>query len=120
MNHAIERQTLRVLIWVLGLMLTATGASDLVAQSPDYNRQVLPILSNHCFACHGPDSQARAADLRLDDIPGLLAAGGEIIVPGKSEESELVRRLLSDDEDELMPPPDHTPPLSPDQLATLG
>ncbi|MFN9341426.1 MAG: DUF1553 domain-containing protein [Planctomycetota bacterium] len=120
MNHAIERQTLRVLIWVLGLMLTATGASDLVAQSPDYNRQVLPILSNHCFACHGPDSQARAADLRLDDIPGLLAAGGEIIVPGKSEESELVRRLLSDDEDELMPPPDHKRPLSPEQIATLG
>ena len=90
-----------------------------LAQGPDFNREVLPILSNHCFACHGPDAQTREADLRLDEIPALLAAGGETIIPGKSDESELVRRLLSSDQDELMPPPEHKRPLSTQQIATL-
>ena len=90
-----------------------------LAQGPDFNREVLPILSNHCFACHGPDAQTREADLRLDEIPALLATGGETIIPGKSDESELVRRLLSGVQDELMPPPEHKRPLSTQQIATL-
>lgn len=100
-------------------LLASLIGLPLLAQGPDFNREVLPILSNHCFACHGPDAQTREADLRLDEIPALLAAGGETIIPGKSDESELIRRLLSSDEDELMPPPEHKRPLSPQQIATL-
>lgn len=119
MNHALLPWTPRVLVLALALLLASNHWAGLSAQGPDYNREVLPILSNHCFACHGPDAQTRAADLRLDDIPALLGEGGETIVAGKSEASELVRRLLTDDADELMPPPEHKRPLSVEQIATL-
>lgn len=100
-------------------LLASFFVRPLPAQGPDFNREVLPILSNHCFACHGPDAQTREADLRLDEIPALLAAGGQTIVPGKSDESELIRRLSASEEDELMPPPEHKRPLSPQQITTL-
>jgi Protein of unknown function (DUF1553)/Protein of unknown function (DUF1549)/Planctomycete cytochrome C/Concanavalin A-like lectin/glucanases superfamily len=69
----------------------------------DFDRQIRPILSDKCYHCHGPDSAARQADMRLDrgdDVPDY------VIVPGKPEESELVQRITSDDDDERMPPPD--------------
>ncbi len=71
-------------------------------QAPDFDRAVLPILSNHCFACHGPDPKTRKGDLRLDDEK---AAKKSAIVPGKSAESELIKRLVTADPDDLMPPP---------------
>jgi len=78
----------------------------------DFNRDVRPILSNNCFKCHGPDEKERKgsedAGLRLDieegakkDLGGFFA-----IVPGKPDESELVRRIQSTDESEMMPPKD--------------
>jgi hypothetical protein len=66
-----------------------------------FSRDILPILSENCFQCHGPDDKARKAKLRLDTQEGARA----VIVPGKSAESELVRRITSDDPDERMPPP---------------
>jgi len=69
----------------------------------EYNRDVRPILADNCFKCHGPDSAARKAELRLDHRDVALSAGA--IVPGKPEESELVRRIFSADPDEQMPPP---------------
>jgi hypothetical protein len=68
----------------------------------EYNRDIRPILSDACFRCHGPDSAARQADLRLDVRDAAIETGA--IAPGKPEESELVRRILSEDPDELMPP----------------
>ncbi len=68
-----------------------------------FNRDIRPILSSTCFACHGPDSQARKADLRLDIRENALASNA--IVPGKPEESSLVQRLLTTDVDQVMPPP---------------
>ncbi|MFM7562647.1 MAG: DUF1549 domain-containing protein, partial [Planctomycetota bacterium] len=109
----------RMLALVALPLLACLFGLPLWAQGPDFNREVLPILSNHCFACHGPDAEARQADLRLDEIPALLASGGETIIAGKSDQSELIRRLLTSDEDELMPPPEHKRPLSPQQIATL-
>jgi hypothetical protein len=88
------------------------------AASPDaavrFGRDVLPILSDNCFLCHGPDAKARKADLRLDTHDGALA----VIVPGKSAESELVRRITAAD-DERMPPPKTKRALTPAQKETL-
>ena len=69
-----------------------------------YNRDVRPILAEHCFACHGPDDEHRKADLRLDSQDDVTRAG--VIKPGDAGASELVKRLKSQDPDEMMPPPE--------------
>lgn len=86
------------------------GAKASAADDVDFNRDVRPILSDHCFACHGPDKAQRKADLRLDDRAAALQA--EAFVPGKADESELVARIFSDSPDELMPPRKMNKPLS--------
>ncbi len=83
-----------------------------------YNRDVRPILAENCFACHGPDSAARKAKLRLDQRDAALAK--EAFVPGKPDESELVKRLLlKDDDKKLMPPASSHKKLTDVQKATL-
>src|SRR5437899_4948540 len=69
----------------------------------EFNRDIRPILAENCFACHGPDSAARKADLRLDKRDE--ATKIDAIVPGDPEASEMIRRILSDDPKEVMPPP---------------
>src|SRR4051794_27173347 len=69
----------------------------------EFNRDIRPILSDNCYACHGPDKNRRKAKLRLDERASALAS--QAIVPGKPDESELVARVLSDDAEEVMPPP---------------
>jgi hypothetical protein len=69
----------------------------------EYNRDVRPILAENCFACHGPDSAARKADLRLDRHDDATKAGA--ITPGEPDESTLVERIFSDDPGYMMPPP---------------
>ncbi len=93
----------RVLSAVLGLiaLVTGTAAAD---EAADFRRDVLPVLSENCFACHGPDSKTRKADLRLDVKEGALRTKDPVIVPGKSGESELFHRVSSTDPDEVMPP----------------
>jgi hypothetical protein len=78
-----------------------------VAEELDFNRDVKPVLSNYCWACHGPDEQNREAKLRLDKHDGLLKDrdGVTPMVPGKPDKSELFARMISDDPDEVMPPP---------------
>ncbi|HEY1084105.1 MAG TPA: DUF1549 domain-containing protein, partial [Prosthecobacter sp.] len=81
--------------------------ASLWAESLDFQRDVRPILSNHCYHCHGPDEEGRKGKLRLDIREEALKAGksGEMaLVPGKPEASEVIRRILSHDEDEIMPP----------------
>jgi hypothetical protein len=70
----------------------------------EFNRDIRPILSDYCFACHGPSSAARKADLRLDQRESAEVAG--VLSGGKPEESELVRRVFSTDPAEIMPPPE--------------
>jgi Protein of unknown function (DUF1553)/Protein of unknown function (DUF1549)/Planctomycete cytochrome C len=75
----------------------------------EFDRDVRPILSDNCFHCHGPDKNAREAELRLDlraEAIKTAASGATPIAPGKPEASELVRRIRSSDADEVMPPPD--------------
>ena len=87
----------------IALGVLATQAS---AASIEFNRDIRPILSDKCFACHGPDSASREADLRLDleDQAKLDRGGYAAIVPGKLDESALIQRITSEDESERMPP----------------
>ena len=87
----------------------------------DFARDIRPLLSDNCFACHGPDAKQRKADLRLDTREGALdyIDGTSAVVPGKPSESELVRRVTTDDEDDLMPPPDSGKELDATQKALL-
>jgi hypothetical protein len=74
----------------------------------DFNHQIKPLLSDRCFACHGPDEKSRKAKLRLDIQEGALKAidGGMFILkPGDLTRSEVIRRITSNDPDEMMPPP---------------
>ncbi|HUE70718.1 MAG TPA: PSD1 and planctomycete cytochrome C domain-containing protein [Pirellulaceae bacterium] len=95
----------------IGLAAAALPAAEPI----DFSRQVLPILSDKCFKCHGPDEAIRQADLRLDQEEGAAAA----IVAGKSGESELVRRVSSSDGDEVMPPADSNLKLTAEQIAII-
>lgn len=83
-------------------MLLVGSASEKIV----YARDVRPLLSNACFQCHGPDEDAREADLRLDRREGLFrkVEGVSIVAAGKPSQSELIRRILSHDPDEMMPP----------------
>src|SRR6266850_2560474 len=80
----------------------------------DYNRDIKPLLSDRCYACHGPDESKRKAKLRLDQRPSAVK---EVIVPGKAGESPLVKRISSIHDDEMMPPPiAKKPRLTPAQI----
>ena len=101
----------------------ANGQEARAVQPVDFQRDVLPILSQRCFACHGFDEQAREAGLRLDQREGATAetdSGERALVPGDSAASELIARVSSDDADLRMPPTDAGDPLSPEQIATLA
>ena len=108
---------------ILGFCVLALVAVPVRAADPpvDFARDVLPILSDNCFHCHGPDEKARKAKLRLDTKEGAFRVrdGEAVIVPGKSAESELVRRITADDPDEVMPPPKSNRKLTPQQIETL-
>src|SRR5262245_25628046 len=92
-----------LLVWQV-LLSTLTLSPVLGATNHvSFNRDVRPILSENCYACHGPDKNQRKAKLRLDVRE--VAIEREAIVPGKPEESKLVEHIFSMDPDEIMPPP---------------
>jgi len=101
--------------------IAITLAAPISLRAVDFNRDVRPILSNKCFACHGPDEHERKADLRLDTREGAFAdlGGYFALVPGKPEESEAFWRITAEDESELMPPPDIHKPLTDAEIATI-
>ncbi|SIN71485.1 PSD1 and planctomycete cytochrome C domain-containing protein [Algoriphagus halophilus] len=89
-----------------------------------YNFHIRPILSDKCFACHGPDANKREADLRLDTEEGAFAAlkespGKFALVSGKIEESEVYHRITSEDPGELMPPPESNLALTENEIALI-
>ncbi len=87
----------------------------------DFDRVIRPILSDTCFQCHGPDANARVADLRLDRREGLfrIQDGVAVVQPGDLRASELIQRVTSDDPDVRMPPPESKRQLSASQIASL-
>lgn len=88
----------------------------------EFNRDIRPILSDNCFACHGPDEKTRQADLRLDLSDAArksLPSGKTAVVPGKQGESELIRRIVTVDANAQMPPPDSGKHLTSAQIAIL-
>lgn len=95
------------------------GHADTAIQ---YNRDVLPILANNCFPCHGPDGNTRKRDIRFDLEEGLMGqtkGGLDIVVPGKPDESELYRRVAHPDVSDRMPPAQSKLELSAGQIQTL-
>ena len=112
----------RAFLAVLSLYaVSAVQAAAPPSPAIDFQRQVRPILSDNCFLCHGPDKGTRMADLRLDIKEGALAVrkNGSPIVPGKPDESLLIKRILSDDVSFRMPPAMSHKTLSADQKETL-
>jgi Protein of unknown function (DUF1553)/Protein of unknown function (DUF1549)/Planctomycete cytochrome C len=112
----------RLIRAALVLALGSWSSRAPCGQQVDFTRDVRPILSRHCFKCHGPDDKARKAKLRLDQRAGAVGvtkSGARPIVPGKPEESELVRRVFSTEESEVMPPPATKNPLTDPQKETL-
>lgn len=99
-----------------------TGAAEVAQDVISFNRDIRPILSEHCYACHGPDTGQRKAGLRLDlesEAKAALKSGTHAIIPRKPHESELVARIRSTDADDLMPPTEHGKPLSEAQKTLL-
>ncbi len=110
----------------LGLLLWPALASAAAPATPasaiDFNRHIRPILSENCFACHGPDESKRKSQLRLDlkaDAFKPAKSGALAIVPGQSAESELIRRVTHADEDDVMPPVKTGKQLKPEQITLL-
>ena len=103
-------------------MWSAPGASAASPAKVDFNYHVKPLLSDRCFACHGPDEKGRKGKLRLDTQEGAFKAlddGMFVIKPGDSAHSELVRRITGTDPDEVMPPPKSNLSLSKEEIELL-
>ncbi|MGB0145562.1 MAG: DUF1549 domain-containing protein, partial [Akkermansiaceae bacterium] len=90
-------------------ILTLAHVGITQADSIGFNTHIRPILSDHCFACHGFDANSRKADLRLDTPEGAFAIrkNGAAIVLGDPNQSLIWQRIISTDPDEVMPPPEH-------------
>ena len=86
-----------LLIWLAASVIASAQSAQV-----DFNRQVRPILAEHCFQCHGPDGEKRSAELRLDVE---IEAKKSAITAGAPGDSELMHRILSTDPDAVMPPP---------------
>ncbi|MCH1497304.1 MAG: PSD1 and planctomycete cytochrome C domain-containing protein [Rubripirellula sp.] len=136
LNYAIAiRLTLTVIFFVCFLPVILLGqeqpseeqqpAEELgpkLESSVDFDEDILPLLSDRCFQCHGPDEAARESGLRLDTKEGAFGAGdsGEAaIVPGDTSASTLYQRIVSDDQDLLMPPPESGLRLQPEEREKL-
>jgi len=105
----------------VGLTLTV-AAPAFTSDRIRFNRDVRPILAEHCWQCHGPDEKARQSGLRLDERePALRPAdsGTPAIVPRAPDQSELVRRITASDVSERMPPADFNKPLTAENVDTL-
>jgi hypothetical protein len=104
-----------------GLLASPVPAAAAAGVSVDFDRDIQPIFSDNCYQCHGPDEKARKAKLRLDTKEGAfrLRNAKTVIIPGKSSESEMVRRITTDDPDDHMPPPEANKKLTAKQIDLL-
>ena len=115
---------LQLKIAIIALIGCALGPASINGSETDeitFARDVLPILSDKCFYCHGPDDSHREADLRLDQSKEAYALkdGQAAVIPGNPEESLIIQRIRTQDPDDLMPPPDSKKALSEQEIETL-
>ena len=119
---------LAVLASISGLWSCGQKAADSLeladSDQISYNFHIRPILSDKCFACHGPDANKREADLRLDTEEGAFkglkeSPGMFALVAGKPAESALYHRIISEDPGELMPPPESNLKLTAEEISLL-
>lgn len=89
---------------------------------PNFSREILPILSDNCYSCHGPDAGHRKAKLRLDDEADAKRErkDGTVVIPGNCADSEMFYRVTATDPDEIMPPSDSHKVLTPVQKELIG
>jgi hypothetical protein len=115
-----NRRRLALLV-VLGWFATGWGSLGARAEEIDFGRDILPILSDACFHCHGPAEVGRKAGLRLDleDAAKAILDDHAAIVAGKPDESELIARIEESDPTAIMPPPALNRPLSDKQKRLL-
>ena len=116
-----DSPTTRLPLFVL--LLSALCGKTAGGETVRFSRDILPILSDKCFHCHGPDAGSRKADLRLDEEAGLTReaeSGLALIAPGDPGKSELIYRITTDDENEVMPPPDYAKQLTAEEKSTLA
>ncbi len=123
MKRKVQLITLFVSVCLACLYLFPPGASADDSNAPravtiDFDREVRPILSDNCFACHGPDDKQRKAKLRFDTKEGAFAKPG-VITPGDASKSKLYQRVSSKDQDFVMPPPSSGHKLTEKQIETI-
>lgn len=130
-----QKQPAKLILGILlfGLLTSGCGvekpaeiaeAEQNIPDKIDFNYHVKPILSDKCFACHGPDLKNRKGDLRLDTEDGAYAAlkdakNMHAIVPGRLGKSAVYARLISEDPDYKMPPPDSNLELTAEEIAII-
>jgi mono/diheme cytochrome c family protein len=107
---------LRPVCYSLALLAIITTAR--ASRAADFDRQIRPLLSDHCFQCHGPDQEQRQAELRLDTRE-FLEGDARIVIPGAAATSELYRRITATDPDERMPPASSKRQLTAEQIALI-
>lgn len=120
--------------FILTVLLTSCGtrkpqviveAEEFLPEIVDFNFHVRPILSDKCFACHGPDMANQKADLRLDTEEGAFGALGEngdrtAFMPGNLKKSQAYLRMISDEPEFIMPPPESRLNLTAKEIATIA
>src|SRR5689334_25339057 len=107
---------------VAALVMSGPGLAAPSTASVRFSRDIRPILSENCTACHGPDANKRKAALRLDTRDGLFEKTpkrGPAVVPGRLDQSELWQRVIATDPDDVMPPPDTHKVLTAEQKELL-
>src|SRR5947199_566640 len=105
-----------MLVAVRLLLILAAAGLSLAAEKPvDFDRDVRPILSDNCFACHGPDDKRRMANLRLDTEAGVV----KVVTPDDPAKSRLFVRISAPDRATRMPPPQVGTTLSETQVTVI-
>ena len=131
--RAISRVPLARIVLVTAILIVCSVTVGLASDTPqakaaasnpvNFSREVLPLLSEYCFKCHGPDEKARKANkakVRFDTKDGILRKEDPVVIPGKSADSELIKRVTArDDDDDAMPPAKEKRRLSPQQIELL-
>ena len=122
LNAELQMNRLRIGVCLFFSLFLVSQMIGEAIVGPSFEKEVLPILSENCFHCHGPDGGQRKAGLRLDlfsEASKILKSGARAIVPGKPQESALISRVHSSDRDDLMPPSDSDKTLTKEQKRTL-